>query len=145
MAIFRATFESSEDWRVCTFAQANLSLLHITKISRGGSYGDLYANCESSKGYGETAPSTTANVCNHRCDESMLQNCLLCAVIKLLNKTFASLPRKTLESDNRFLNVISRDYDNSYAYFPQFSQSQYRKKQSSRPNSKIVSDLLVTP
>ena len=43
------------------------------------------------------------------------KKCPQCVVIKYLNKTFASLPRKELQSGNRFFDVISWDYDNSCA------------------------------
>ena len=38
-----------------------------------------------------------------------------CVVVEFLNKTFASLPRKKIQSSNRFLDVISWEYDNSCA------------------------------
>ena len=43
---------------------------------------------------GESASATTAHLCNHMCVVSMRQKCSQCVVIKFLNKTFASLPRK---------------------------------------------------
>ena len=43
------------------------------------------------------------------------KKCSQCVVIKFLNKTFASLPRKTIQSSNRFLDIISLEYDNSCA------------------------------
>ena len=71
-------------WRVCTFAQAQLSLCPGTEISCAGSftiYGTLvYKNSECC---GEAAPATTGIVCNHQCVVSMRQNCSQCVVIKI--------------------------------------------------------------
>ena len=44
-----------------------------------------------------------------------VKKCSQCVVIKFLNKTFASFPRKKTQSSNRFLDVISWEYDNSCA------------------------------
>ena len=52
-------------------------------------------------------PATKASLCNHQCGVSMLQ--------KILNKTFASLPRKKLVTRNRVFNINSPKYHNNYA------------------------------
>ena len=44
-----------------------------------------------------------------------IKKCSQCVVIKFLNKTLAILPRKKMQSDNRFLDVITCKYDNSCA------------------------------
>ena len=44
-----------------------------------------------------------------------LKKCSRCVVIKFLNKTFPSLSRKNKQSSNRFLDVISWEYDSSCA------------------------------
>ena len=63
-------------WRVCTFAEAHLSLRSGTEISCAGSNDDLctvYKNCECC---GEAAPATTRILCNHQCVVSMRQKML---------------------------------------------------------------------
>ena len=44
-----------------------------------------------------------------------VRKCSQCVVIKFLNKTLASLPRKKIQSGNRFLDVITCKYDSSCA------------------------------
>ena len=44
-----------------------------------------------------------------------VKKCSQCVVIKFLNKTFVSLPRKKIQSSNSFLDVISWEYDKSCA------------------------------
>ena len=86
-------------WRVCTFAEARLGLVTVTKYM----YHVLVqmAICVpfmwNSKCCGESAPETIAHLCNYQCVESMRQKCSWCVVIKSLNKTYASLPRKNSE------------------------------------------------
>ena len=57
----------------------------------------------------ESAPATTVHLCNHQCVVSMRLKCSQCVVIRFLNKTFASLPRKKIESGNRFLMLFLRN------------------------------------
>ena len=71
---------------VCTFAQACLSLRHGIEAEMA-----IYVNSECC---GESAPTTTALLCNHQCVHQCFKKCSQCVVIKFLNKTFASLPRK---------------------------------------------------
>ena len=109
-------------WWVCIFAQAkSLDNVISIKISCAGSecswesarlhrhswafvtvskyhvlaemaiFCNAYVNSECC---GESAPATTALLCNHQCVVSMRQKCFQCVVIKFLNKTFASLPKK---------------------------------------------------
>ena len=60
-----------------------------------------------------SAPNLNALYEYTRC--KVWKKCSQCVVIKFLNKTFASLPRKKIQSSNRFLDVISWEYDNSCA------------------------------
>ena len=102
-------------WRVCTFAQALPSLRPCTEISCAGSNNDLCTVYKNSECCGEAAPATMAHLGNHQCVVSMRQKCSQCVVIKFLNKTLASLPRKKIQSGNHFLDVITCKYDNSFA------------------------------
>ena len=79
---------------VCTFAQARLNLRHSIEISCAGCNGDFCNVYVNSECCGESAPATATLLCNHQCVVSMLLKCSQCVVIKFLNKTFASLPRK---------------------------------------------------
>ena len=82
-------------WRVCTFAQAHLSLRPGTEMSCGGSNNDLCTVYKNSECCGEAAPATTGILCNYQCVVSMRQKMLpVRCNKKILNKTFASLPRK---------------------------------------------------
>ena len=76
-------------WRVCTFAQAHLSLRPGTEISCAGSNNDLFTVYKNSECCGEAAPATTG-----------------------ILKTFT---KKKTQSSNRFLDVISWEYDNCCA------------------------------
>ena len=102
-------------WRVCTFAQAHLSLRPGTEISCTGSNNDLCTVYKNSECCGKAAPATMTHLGNHECVVLMRQKCSQCVVIKFLNKTLASLPRKKIQSGNRFLDVITCKYDNSCA------------------------------
>ena len=101
--------------RVSTFAQAHLSLRHGTEISCADSNNDLCTVHKNSECCGEAASAIMAYLGNHQCVVSMRQKCSQCAVIKFLNKTLAGLPRKKIQSSNRFLDVITCKYDNSCA------------------------------
>ena len=79
---------------VCTFAQARLSLRHSIEISCAGWNGDFCNVYVNSECCGESALATTSLLCNHQCVVSMRQKCSQCVVIKFLNKTFTSFPRK---------------------------------------------------
>ena len=83
-------------WRVFTFAHANLRFRPGTKISCAGSNNDLCTVYKNSECCGEAAPATMAHLGNHQCVASMRQKCSQCLVIKFLNKTIASLPRKKI-------------------------------------------------
>ena len=63
-------------WRVCTFAQAHLSLRPGTEISCAGSNSDLCTVYKNSECCGEAAPATTGILCNHQCVVSMRQKML---------------------------------------------------------------------
>ena len=112
-------------WRVCTFAQAHLSLRPGTEISCAGSNNDLCTVYKNSECCGEAAPATMAHLGNHQCVVSLRQKMLPVRCNKFLNKTLASLPRTKIQSGNHFLDVITCKYDNScarHAYSPQFRQ-----------------------
>ena len=93
-------------WRVCTFAQAQLSLRPGTEISCAGSNNDLCTVYKNSECCGEAAPATIWHLGNHQCVVSVRLICFQCVVIKFLNKTFASLPRKKIQSGNCFLMLL---------------------------------------
>ena len=63
-------------WRVCTFAQAHLSLRPGTEISCAGSNNDLCTVYKNSECSGEAATATTGILCNHQCVVSMRQKML---------------------------------------------------------------------
>ena len=63
-------------WRVCTFAQAHLSLCPSTEIPCAGSNNDLCTVYKNSECCGEAAPATTGILCNHQCVVSMRQKML---------------------------------------------------------------------
>ena len=63
-------------WRVCTFAQAHLSLRPGTEISCADSNNDLCNVYKNSECCGEAAPATTGILCNHQCVVSMRQKML---------------------------------------------------------------------
>ena len=63
-------------WRVCTFAQAHLSLRPGTEISCAGSNNDLCTVYKNSECCGEAAPAITGILCNHQCVVSMHQKML---------------------------------------------------------------------
>ena len=112
-------------WRVCTFASAYPSLRPVTEISCAGSNNDLYTVYKNSECCCDAAPATMAHLGNHQCVVSMRQKCSQCFVIKFLNKTLASLPRKKIQSGNRFwmllhVNMITAVLRHSY--LPQFRQ-----------------------
>ena len=73
-------------WRVCTFAQAQLSLRHSTEKSCADSNRDLCAVYKNSECCCEAVPATMAHLSNHQCVVSMRQKCSQCVVIKLFNK-----------------------------------------------------------
>ena len=60
-------------WRVCTFAQAHLSLRHSTEISCADSKSDLCAVYKNSEFCGDAVPATMAQLGNHQCVVSMRQ------------------------------------------------------------------------
>ena len=68
-----ATGQCDKFWRVCTFEQARLSLVS-QKIAGAGINGDLCTVYVKSKCCGESAPATTAHLCNHQCVVEMRQN-----------------------------------------------------------------------
>ena len=88
-------------WRVCTFAQAHLSLRPGTEISCARSNNDLCTVYKNSECCGEAAPATMAHLGNHKCVVSMRQKMLPVRCNKIPQK-LASLPRKKIQSNNRF-------------------------------------------
>ena len=135
-------------WRVCTFAQAHLNLRPGTEISCAGSNNYLYTVYKNSGCCGEAAPATMAHLGNHQCLVSKRKKGSQCVVIKFLNKTLASLPRKKIQSGDRFLDVLTCKYDNSCAEtcrFLSIKASYTRKKHLSRQNSRTLLDLQSKP
>ena len=63
-------------WRVCTVAQAYLSLRPGTEISFAGSNNDLCTIYKNSECCGEAARATTGILCNHQCVVSIRQKML---------------------------------------------------------------------
>ena len=63
-------------WRVCTFAQAHLSLRHRTEISFDDSNSDLCTVYKNSECCGEAVSATMAHLGNHQCVVSMRQKML---------------------------------------------------------------------
>ena len=63
-------------WRVCTFAQARLSLRPGTEISCAGSNNDLCTIYKNSGCCGEVAQATMAHLDNDQCVVSMRQKML---------------------------------------------------------------------
>ena len=103
-------------WRVCTFALAHLSLRPGTEISCAGSNNDLCTVYKNSECSGDAAPATTGILCNHQCVVSMRQKMLPVRCNK--NSPIKHLlvyQEKNKQSSNRFLDVISWEYDNSCA------------------------------
>ena len=92
-----------------------MSLRPGTEMLCAGSNNDLCTVYKYSECCGEATPATMAHLVNHQCVVSMRQKCSQCVVIKFLNKTLASLPRKKIQSGNRFFDVITCKYDNSCA------------------------------
>ena len=112
-------------WRVCTFAVAHLSLRPGTEMSCAGSNNDLCTVYKNSECCGDAAPATLAHLGNHQCVVSMRQKCSQSVVIKFFSKTFASLPRKKIQSGNRFWMLLHVNMITAvlrHAYFPQFRQ-----------------------
>ena len=58
-------------WRVCTFAQAHLSLRHRTEISFADPNSDLCTIYKNSECCGDAKPATMAHLGNHQCVVSM--------------------------------------------------------------------------
>ena len=52
---------------------------------------------------------------NYQCVVLMRHKMLQCVVIKFLNKPLANLPRKKIQSGNRFVDIITCEYDNRIA------------------------------
>ena len=67
---------------------------HSIEISCAGSNGDLCTVHVNREYCGESAPASAAPLCNYQCVDLMRQKCSQCVVIKFLNNTFASIPRK---------------------------------------------------
>ena len=78
---------------------------------------DLCTVYKNSECCGEAVPAIMAHLGNHQCVVSMRQKCSQCVVIKFLNKTLqlTCLPRKEIQSGNRFWDVITCKHANSCA------------------------------
>ena len=102
-------------WRVCTFAQADLSLRPGTEISCAGSNNDLCTVYKNSECCGEGAPATTGILCNHQCVVSMRQKMLPVRCNKNSSINHLLVYQEKKQSSNRFLGVIPWEYDTSCA------------------------------
>ena len=102
-------------WRVYTFAQAQLSLRYSTEKSCVDSNSDLCAVYKNSECCGEAVPATMEHLGNHQCFVSMRQKMhpVRCNKIPQLKQLLVY--HKKNQSGNRFLDVISWEYDNSCA------------------------------
>ena len=97
----------------CTFAQARLGLLYSIEISCAGWNGDFYNVYVNSEWCGESASATTEIMCNHQCVVSMRQKMLPVRCNKKSSlKHLLVYQEKKKQSSNRFLDVISWEYDN---------------------------------
>ena len=111
--------------RVCTFAQAHLSFRLGTEISCAGSNNDLCTDYKNSECCGEAAPATRAHLGNNQCVVSMRQKRSQCIVIKFLDETLASLPRKKYKVVIAFWMLLHVNMITAvlrHAYSPQFRQ-----------------------
>ena len=102
-------------WRVCTFAQAHLSLRPGTEISCAGSNNDLCTVYKNSECCGKAVPATTGIMCNHQCVLSMRQKMLSVRCNKNSSLKHLLVHQEKNQSSNRFLDVISWEYINSCA------------------------------
>ena len=102
-------------WRVCTIAKAHLSLRPGTEISCAGSNNILCTVNKNSECCGEAAPATTGILCNHQCIVSMRQKMLPVRCNKNSSIKHLLVYQEKNQSSNRFLDVISWEYDNSCA------------------------------
>ena len=122
--LFRLTYS------FCNKALVSLHILrHSTKIACAGS--NKIEICEPflraakvlTSLHQQPQQACATIVALHQC----FKNCSQCDVRKIFNKTIASLPiNKKVESGNRFLDVISWEYDKSmlrHAHFPPFRHS----------------------
>ena len=89
-------------WRVCTFAQAHLSLRPGTEISCVGSNNDLCTVYKNSECCGEAAPATTGIMCNHQCVVSMRQKMLPVRCNKNSSIKHLLVYQEKTQSSNRF-------------------------------------------
>ena len=93
-----------------------MSLRPGTEISCAGSNNDICTDYKNSECCGEAAPATTGILCNHQCVVSMRQKMLLVRCNKNSSiKHLLVYQEKKQQSSNRFLDVISWEYDNSCA------------------------------
>ena len=128
-------------WRVCTFAQAHLSLRPGTEISCAGSNNDLCTVYKNSECCGEAAPATMPTISAlYQC----VKKCSQCVVIKFLNKTLASLPRKKYKVVIVFWILLHVNMIIT-VHIPLNLGSYTREKHLSRQNSRTLLDLQSKP
>ena len=129
---------------VCTFAQAPLSLLHSIEISCASWNGD-FCNVYDVVSLHQQPQDFCAAICALY---QWFKKCSQCVVLKFLNKTFASLPRKNKQSSNRFFWMLFHGNMTTaalrHADFPQFMQL-HQKKAPVTANSRTLLDLQSKP
>ena len=113
-------------WRVCTFAQAHLSLRPGTEISCTGSNNDLCTVYKNSECCGEAAPVTTGILRNHQCVVSMREKMLPVRCNKNSSKKHLLVyQEKKTQSSNRFWMLFHGNMTPAalrHADFTQFRQ-----------------------
>ena len=135
-------------WRVCTFAQAYLSLRPGTEISCAGSNNDLCTVYNNSECCGEAAPATTVILCNHQCVVSMRQKMLPVRCNKNSSIKHLLVYQEKKQSYNRFFGCYFMGIWQQLRLDVQISLnfgSYTRKKHLSRQNSRTVLDLQPKP
>ena len=86
-----------------------------TVISCAGSNNDLCTVYKNSECCCEAAPATIGILCNHQCVVSMRQKMLPVRCNKNSSIKHLLVYQEKKQSSNRFLDVISWEYDNSCA------------------------------
>ena len=102
-----------------------MSLRHSPEISCADSKSDLCAVYKNSECCGEAVPANMAYLGNHQCVVKCVKKCSQCVVIKFLNKTFASLPRKKYKVVIVYWILFHGNMTTAalrHADFPQFRQ-----------------------
>ena len=135
-------------WRVCTFAQAHLSLRPGTEISCADPNNDLCTVYKNSECCNEAAPATTGILCNHQCVVSMRQKMLPVRCNKNSSiKHLLVYQEKNPQSSNRFWMLFHGNMTTAALNVQILLNfgSYTRKKHLSRQNSRTLLDLQSKP